>query len=599
MSGPGSIPRRLVVVGGASLDVLHFAGRTVRSAGGAGLYSALAAQRAGAEVTMVGPRPRPVPAELQVAMERLDWRGPEVSPRELPSFEIAHRGGGITEMLQVHWRAEAELAPEALPSNLPAGLVYCIPLADPGRQLEFVRYFKQQGRQTACGTFACAISERRQVVEETLAAADIFFCNRTEAEELFGSLDRAEAAPGKLLFITLGAEGVRVLQGSHGSDVPAVTVEELDPTGAGDAFCGTVLALLAQGAHPVAAARRGVATAAEVVTAVGPAALLAPPAPQPVGDARVRTEPGRIREVARVLRQVEDFEPFDFVGDSFPPVGHPAAVEFFFAATLQQFGFWSEDEGRYVAPLVASVAGRRLKGSDFLWSVYRRWLEQDPRGFAPAAQAVLRREEFDERCRADSGRNPLPSVGERLRQARAYAWDMEALGWTPASIVERANSDPRPLQTFLGQMDRVGGYKEDPLRKKSALLATILQGRPERFLRLGDGEELPPIIDYHLQRSCLRVGLIEVVDEDLRGWLERRECVSEDDEAAVREACFEALLELRAASGRPMAALDRFFFENRHRCPEMTEPECARCPLDPACAHRTALFQPVFRTPFY
>jgi hypothetical protein len=67
----------------------------------------------------------------------------------------------------------------------------------------------------------------------------------------------------------------------------------------------------------------------------------------------------------------------------------------------------------------------------------------------------------------------------------------------------------------------------------------------------------------------------------------------------VREACFEALRQLRAASGRPMAALDWFFFQNRRRCPEMTEPDCSVCPLDPACAHRKALFQPVFRTAFY
>jgi hypothetical protein len=31
----------------------------------------------------------------------------------------------------------------------------------------------------------------------------------------------------------------------------------------------------------------------------------------------------------------------------------------------------------------------------------------------------------------------------------------------------------------------------------------------------------------------------------------------------------------------------------------MTEPECQLCALDPLCAHRKELFQPVLRTIFY
>jgi hypothetical protein len=51
--------RRLdvLVIGGASLDVLHLQAQTVASAGGAGLYTALAAHCAGAKVGMFAPRP--------------------------------------------------------------------------------------------------------------------------------------------------------------------------------------------------------------------------------------------------------------------------------------------------------------------------------------------------------------------------------------------------------------------------------------------------------------------------------------------------------------------------------------------------------------
>ncbi|HEX7589209.1 MAG TPA: hypothetical protein VF478_12905, partial [Anaerolineae bacterium] len=89
----------LLVIGGASLDLLRFAGRAERSIGGAGLYTSLAAQRAGARVTMLAPRPSPMPPELAPIAERINWIGPVIAPAELPSFEIAHYGNGKAELV--------------------------------------------------------------------------------------------------------------------------------------------------------------------------------------------------------------------------------------------------------------------------------------------------------------------------------------------------------------------------------------------------------------------------------------------------------------------------------------------------------------------
>ena len=136
-------------------------------------------------------------------------------------------------------------------------------------------------------------------------------------------------------------------------------------------------------------------------------------------------------------------------------------------------------------------------------------------------------------------------------------------------------------------------------RKKSALLAAILAQRPERFLAFGEGEDAPPIVDYHCMRSCLRLGLVTVADPALRTRLERRAVVDAEEEAAVRQACHDAVARIRELSGRPMGAVDWFFFQNRRRCPEMTEPDCAACPADAVCAHETGLFQPVHRTTAY
>ena len=107
------------------------------------------------------------------------------------------------------------------------------------------------------------------------------------------------------------------------------------------------------------------------------------------------------------------------------------------------------------------------------------------------------------------------------------------------------------------------------------------------------------MIDYHLMRSCLRTGLIEVSDDDLRRKIIGREELSAGDEWAVRLAAYQAIQQVQSLSGRSMGAVDWFFFNARRRCPEMTEPDCANCVIDAVCAHRKELFQPVIRTTFY
>ncbi len=590
---------RLLVVGGASLDVLHFAGRTERSAGGAGLYTALAARRAGARVTMLGPRPVPMPTELAAAAERIEWVGMPVPPEELPHFEIAHDGEGRAIMRSAGWGAEGRLRPAHLPAGELPEWVYCVPFFDAGRQLDFLRAVKARGRRTAAGTYRRAAAEQATQVRQVMAEADLFFCNEEEARSLFGSVDAARTTPGRLLFITRGKSGARVVQGDHATDVPGVAVRELDPTGAGDTFCGTTLARLALGEHPVRAAERGVAAAAEMITAVGPIALLRPgPLPPEPEDPRVRADDEQVGRLAGLLAVRPEVQPFDFMGDGFPAVGDPRALDFFFAATLQQFGFWELEDGRYARPLTAALGGRTRKGSDYLWAAYHGWLREDPEGLTPVRQARLQRTELDRRCASSAGDNPLPAPDLRLRAALAYGRDMEALGLTPADVVGEASASAQPLPAFLRLLDHVGGYKEDPLRKKSTLLAMILRERPERWLPRAD-DDLPPIVDYHVQRGCLRLGLVSIEDDALRRRLEARARLEADEERAVRRAAFTAVAELQRRSGRSMAACDRFLFDMRSRCPEMTEPECAHCPADPVCAHRKELFQPVFRTAAY
>lgn len=566
------------------------------------MYTAMAAHRCGSQATLFAPRPDPCPPQLEpVANHLTEWLGPVVSPQDLPRFEISHRHGK-TEYIKASFGAESTLSPMSLPADLSGyDHVHVTPLGDASKQLSFIEACRKRGaKQISAGTFLDVVTTQPQAAREIMRQTDFFFMNRPEARALFGSHEEATTEAGKVLYITLGPEGACIIQGDTPTLIPAVPSTGLDLTGAGDTFCGATLAYLLDNEHPVMAARRAMPLAAAMVAQIGPAALLGDdPPPNEAADRRVQVNQARVREVAAKIASIPEAASFQFVGPEFPSVGDASALDYFFTATLQQFGFWSEQDGRYHHPLLATMGGVERKGAFYLFEAFRRRAETDPDFFTPQRQAQLAEDELLEVFRADDGDDPMPALELHLDFAHSYGRDMLALQLTPQDVLQRARESAQPLQTFFHLLDKIGGYKEDPLRKKSGLLALILNQRPETFLSLRSDEQIAPVVDYHLMRSCLRIGLIEVKDEQLRDKLLNRLLVSPSEEWAVRHSSFRAMEKLIKLSGKSTGAVDWFFFGARKRCPEMSEPECEACQVDAVCAHRKELFQPVLRTSFY
>lgn len=106
---------------------------------------------------------------------------------------------------------------------------------------------------------------------DLLAAADPLILNEGEAADV---LDVPRSTPSEEIFdllrpiarsvvVTLGAEGAVILSGDATLHVPAVQVPSVvDTTGAGDAFCGTLAAALAQGEDLKNACKLGAAAGA-------------------------------------------------------------------------------------------------------------------------------------------------------------------------------------------------------------------------------------------------------------------------------------------------------------------------------------------------
>jgi ribokinase len=107
-----------------------------------------------------------------------------------------------------------------------------------------------------------------------VAPVDVLIPNRGELEALAGrpgdpvALARGiEAA--RAVVVTLGAEGAVVVEGERVERIPAPSVEAVDTTGAGDAFCGALAQALDAGAELVDAARWAARAAAASVTRPG------------------------------------------------------------------------------------------------------------------------------------------------------------------------------------------------------------------------------------------------------------------------------------------------------------------------------------------
>ncbi len=317
----------------------------------------------------------------------------------------------------------------------------------------------------------------------------------------------------------------------------------------------------------------------------------------------VRVDDEQVRRFAELLPSLGTVEPFDFCLDGrtdiFPAAGAPGALASFFLNAAHQFGFWSLRDGRYDRPMIARAGGVDRKGSDYLFYCFQRALDRDAEVFAPERLHEMSDAELDALFHDDAGRNPLPMWPEHLRITREYAAWFVAEQIGPDDVVQEANAQDKPLSAFLDRAGRIPGYREDPLKKKLMLLAAILENRPEHFLRVTDPESGVPIIDYHLQRSALRTGLVVIDDAAERERNVRREVVPADVEARMRKTTYEAIERLVALSGLSVAAVDYFFFTNRTRCPEMTEPQCSVCPVQSICKRETELFQPVFRTEAY
>ncbi|MDD4881271.1 MAG: ribokinase [Gallionellaceae bacterium] len=115
-----------------------------------------------------------------------------------------------------------------------------------------------------------------EVQDYPLEFVDIFILNETEAEGLTGKTDPAGAGarmceqfPRSATVLTLGNKGAMYFDANSMHHEPALPVDAVDTTAAGDTFIGYFLAELMQTGEPVKALAKGCRAAAICVTRAG------------------------------------------------------------------------------------------------------------------------------------------------------------------------------------------------------------------------------------------------------------------------------------------------------------------------------------------
>ena len=122
---------------------------------------------------------------------------------------------------------------------------------------------------------ALSVEQIKALCQPVIERASLIFPSKGEAVMFTGlSTDdegcRQWAAEGKTVVLKNGEAGSRIFSGDQVINVPSFQVEEVDPTGAGDTFCGAFLTALIEGKSLAECGRFANAAGAMSVRKQGP-----------------------------------------------------------------------------------------------------------------------------------------------------------------------------------------------------------------------------------------------------------------------------------------------------------------------------------------
>lgn len=334
------MPPELVAVGGLTVDNVIAADGTVAlaQAGGNGAYAAVGAlvwtPRVGLVSHAVASYPPAVIEQLQaggIDLSGVRWSAARLvsgnwfiydaagrreeglaSPPEalaeagfptdrLSAAQVASwqamlaRRDGADEVSYSAFRTAHPLRPEQVPPEWRDARGVHLAPSQPEVMIGMLDLFAGRGTLVSADPGWQLAARRLDDIAPILDRIDAFLPSEVELRALVPDAGLAQALEivaarcRGVVAVKLGAEGAMVWDRVAAAPVtvPALRVEALDPTGAGDSFCGGFLAGLVETGDPVRAARFGAVSASRIVTCFGADGAL------PVDRSTARTDLAR------------------------------------------------------------------------------------------------------------------------------------------------------------------------------------------------------------------------------------------------------------------------------------------------------------------
>lgn len=187
---------------------------------------------------------------------------------------------------------------------------------------------------------------------------------------------------------------------------------------------------------------------------------------------------------------------------------------------------------------------KNLKGWDYLESVFLQLGRERSDILNPSILALMPAEKLAEKLKplfADDG-NPENCTLDRLQQRADLLID------TAKKLNEKYEGKVKNLLKLSGgylinngkglyELLPVFSAFADPLNKKSTVAVKFMT--ESGLLKIKDTENIIPIMDYHMQRTLLRTGCVEIMDKELKQALRARKNLSSDEE--IRNASVVAM----------------------------------------------------------
>jgi hypothetical protein len=276
-------------------------------------------------------------------------------------------------------------------------------------------------------------------------------------------------------------------------------------------------------------------------------------------------------------------------------------------------------------PLEGSVGGIYYRGWDYLSAKLATAARADPSLLTPTVWAKVTANDIERLFRDPGTGDRLSDLGGRASLVRDLGERMVANHWNWFEDIHAASHRRISGRTGLLRLLKKFTAYRDPIDKKSYFLLALMQYVGHWTYE--DEQELGPPVDYHEIRGHLRIGTVNILDNDLRLKLLHQVPVTEAEDLAIRGAVRDSITEIARTLGGDVTpiSLHYLFWNVLRSCCTHVSPHCdacpsicplprryvslamhesgpRRCPFEPTCASaHTAnrLQEHVFETDYY